>query len=183
MNSLDEAALEQARLRSEEIARLSPENPEYMPPLGAQSLRARGRALRCGTACTQASGLAHAAASAIAAGRNYEVGIAGFIEAECGFRALANSAGLFAYDRGTSAGLTVTARHTKRAWSGWAGASQNRFLALDPVGLGERAVGKALFPGEPADLDPGDLYRDPGARRHRRSRAAAGLQHGRPLRR
>ena len=72
-----------------------------------------------------------------------------------GFRALANSAGLFAYDRGSSAELTVTARHTKRAWSGWAGASQNRFLALDPVGLGERAVGKALFPGEAADLDPG----------------------------
>lgn len=155
VNSLDEAALEQARLRSEEIARLSPENPEYMPPLGTQTYEPEGARYDAGTAYTQAAGLAHAAASAIAAGRNYEVGIAGFIEAECGFRALANSAGLFAYDRGSSAELTVTAHHTKRAWSGWAGASQNRFPALDPVGLGERAVGKALFPGEPADLDPG----------------------------
>ena len=84
-----------------------------------------------------------------------EVNIAGYIEAGTGFRAIDNSAGLFAYDRGSSAELTVTARHTKRAWSGWAGASQNRFLALDPQALGERAVGKALFPGEPADLDPG----------------------------
>ncbi len=155
VNSLDEAELEQARLRSEEIARLSPENPEYMPPLGAQTYEPEGTRYDAATAGTQASGLAQTAASAIAAGRNYEVGIAGFIEAENGFRALANSTGLFAYERGTSAGLTVTARHTKRAWSGWAGASQNRFLALDPVQLGERAVSKALFPGEPADLDPG----------------------------
>ena len=155
VNSLDEAALELARLRSEEIARLSPENSEFLPPLGPQTYEPGGARYDAGTAYTQASGLAHAAASAIAAGRNYEVGIAGFIEAGSGFRALANSAGLFAYDQGTSAELTVTARHTKRAWSGWAGASQNRFPALDPVGLGERAVSKALFPGEPADLDPG----------------------------
>lgn len=155
MNSLDEAALEQARLRSEDIARLSPDNPEFMPPLCPQTYEPGGARYDAGTAYTQASGLAHAAASAVAAGRNCEVSIAGFIEAESGFRALANSAGLFAYDRGTSAELTVTARHTKRAWSGWAGTSQNRFLALDPAGLGERAVDKALFPGEPADLDPG----------------------------
>ena len=43
----------------------------------------------------------------------------------------------------------------RNAWSGWAGASQNRFSALDPAGLGERAVSKALFPGDAADLDPG----------------------------
>ena len=155
VNSLDEGDLDEARLRSEEIARLSPENSEYMPPLGPQTYEPGGARYDSGTARTQAVGLAHAAASAIAAGRNHEVGIAGFIEAGCGFRALSNSAGLFAYDRGSSAKLTVTARHTRRAWSGWAGASQNRFLAIDPVGLGERAVGKALFPGEAADLDPG----------------------------
>ena len=155
VNALDEGALDEARLRSEEIALLSPENPEFMPPLGPQTYEPEAARYDAATAHTQASSLAHAAASAIAAGRNYEVGIAGFIEAECGFRALADSAGLFAYDRGTSAELTVTARHTKRAWSGWAGASQNRFRALDPAGLGERAVRKSLFPGEAADLDPG----------------------------
>ncbi len=155
VNSLDEGDLEEARLRSEEIARLSPENPEHMPPLGPQTYEPEGARYDSGTASIQASGLAQAAANAIAAGRNHEVGIAGFIETGGGFRALANSAGLFAYDRVSSAKLTVTARHTRRAWSGWAGASQNRFLGLDPVALGERAVGKALFPGESADLDPG----------------------------
>ena len=155
VKSLHEGALDQARLRSEEIARLSPENPEYMSPLGPQIYEPEGARYDSATASIQASSLAQTAANAIAAGQNYELGIAGFIEAEGGFRALCNSAGLFAYDRGSSAELTVTARHTKRAWSGWAGASQNRFSTLDPAALGERAVSKALFPGEAADLDPG----------------------------
>ena len=53
-----------------------------MPPLGPQTYEPEGARYDSGTACIQASGLAHAAASAIAAGRNYELGIAGFIEAE-----------------------------------------------------------------------------------------------------
>ncbi len=155
VNSLDDAALEQARLRSEEIARLSPENPEFMPPLGPQAYEPEGARFDPATAFVPAAGLAHAAKAAIAAGRGREADIAGYIEADCGFRALANSAGLFAYDRGTSAELTVTARNRLRPWSGWAGASHNRFLALDGVELGDRAVKKALFEGGPADLDPG----------------------------
>lgn len=155
VNSLDDAALEQARARSEEIARLTPENPEFMPPLGEQTYEPEGARFDVATAFTQAGGLAHAAKAAIAEGRGHEVDIAGYIESNCGFRALMNSAGLFAYDRGTGAELTVTARNRLRPWSGWAGTSQNRFLALDAVGLGDRAVKKALFPGDPADLDPG----------------------------
>lgn len=155
VNSLDDAALEHARARSEEIARLSPENPEFMPPPGPQTYEPEGARFDPATAYVQAAGLAHAAKAAIAEGRGRQVDIAGYIEAECGFRALANSAGLFAYDRGTSAELTVTARNRLRSWSGWAGASQNRFLALDAVELGRCAVQKALAEGEPADLDPG----------------------------
>ncbi|MGC1584768.1 MAG: TldD/PmbA family protein [Rhodomicrobium sp.] len=155
VDSLDEAALEEARVRSEVIARLSPENPEFMPLLGPQTYEPEGARFDFATAHVHAAGLAHAAKAAIAEGRGREVDIAGYIEAGSGFRALANSAGLFAYDRGTSAELTVTARDRLRSWSGWAGASQNRFLALDSVELGERAVKKALFKGEPADLDPG----------------------------
>jgi predicted Zn-dependent protease len=155
VNALDDGALEAARLSSEEIARLSPENPEHMPPLEPQVYEPEGPLYDSGAAGIPASALAQAAASAIAARRNHQVDIAGFTEAGSGFRAFCNSAGLFAYERGSRAKLTVTARHTRRAWSGWAGVSLTRFQALDPVALGERAVAKALFPGEAADLDPG----------------------------
>jgi predicted Zn-dependent protease len=155
VNSLDDAALEAARLRSEEIARVSPENPEFMPPLGPQTYEPEGPRFDPATAYVHAAGLAHAAKAAITQGRGREVSMAGYIEAEGSFHALSNSAGLFAYDRGTNAELTVTARSAARSWSGWAGVSQNRFLALDPVWAGGTAVRKTLFKGEPADLDPG----------------------------
>jgi predicted Zn-dependent protease len=155
VETLDDAALEKAQARSEEIARLSPETPEFVPPLGPQTYERGGARFDLATAYTNAAGLAHAAKSAIAAGRGREAGMFGYIEAGSGFSALANSAGLFACDNGTSASLTVTARNAARAQSGWAGTMQNRFLALDPVRLGDRAVRKATYPGTPADLDPG----------------------------
>jgi predicted Zn-dependent protease len=102
-----------------------------------------------------ADALAGAAKSAIGAAQGREAALTGFVEASHGFSALANSAGLFAYDHGTSAELTATARSTSRPWSGWAGSSQNRFSALDAEKLGERAVEKAVFNGDPLDLEPG----------------------------
>jgi predicted Zn-dependent protease len=155
VNSLDDADLEKAQAQSEEIARLSPENPEFMPPLPPQSYEAGGARFDAGTAGIAADALANAAKLAIEAANGHKVTATGYIAAGHEFVAFANSAGLFAYDRGTSAELTVTARTTGRPWSGWAGGSQNRFSALDAEKLGKRAVEKAVFRGTPADLDPG----------------------------
>src|SRR5262249_27130411 len=149
-------ALEKARARSEEIARLSPENPEFMPPLGPQHYQAAGGRFDPATAQVSAAGLAAAAKSAIGAGRGRDVALAGYTETGEVFSALANSAGLFGYDRATAALLTVTARNTLRPWSGWAGGWQNQFGRLDPLQAGERAAAKASALEEPADLDPGN---------------------------
>src|SRR5262249_5083894 len=149
------AALEKAQARSEEIARLSPENPEFMPPLGPQHYQAGEARFDPATVQAGAASLAVAAKSAIGAGRGRDVSVTGYIEAGDNFSALANSAGLFVYDRSTGAELTVTARNTLRTWSGWAGGSQNRFSTLDPAQLGERAASKASAVQEPVDLDPG----------------------------
>jgi predicted Zn-dependent protease len=155
VNALDDAALEKAQARSEEIARLSPENPEFMPPLGAQHYQAGKARFDPATAQVGAVTLAGAANSAIGAGRGHDVALNGYFESGESFSALVNSAGLFGYDRATAAALTVTARNTLRPWSGWAGGSQIRFGGLDPLQFGERAAAKASASGEPADLDPG----------------------------
>ena len=155
VDALDGDALEQAQARSEEIARLSPENPEFMPPLSPQAYEPGGARFDPVTAGLNADALAQAAKSAIGAVRGREAALTGFIEAGDSFMSLVNSAGLFVYDRGTGAGLTATARNASRPWSGWAGASANRFDAFDAGKLGERAVEKAVFPGAPADLEPG----------------------------
>jgi predicted Zn-dependent protease len=165
VNSLDDSALEKAQAQSEEIARLSPENPEFMPPLPPQTYEAGGARFDPATANITADALAGAAKSAIGTAKGREAVLTGFVEASHSFHALANSAGLFAYDQGTSAELTTTARNTSRPWSGWAGASQNRFSALNAEKLGGRAVEKAAFRGVPADLDPGvyTVVLEPGA--------------------
>jgi predicted Zn-dependent protease len=155
VNALDDAALEKAQARSEEIARLSPENPEFMPPLGPQNYQAGGSRFDPATAQVSASGLAAAAKSAIGAGQGRDVTLTGYIETGESFATLANSAGLFGYDRATAAGLTVTARNTLRPWSGWAGGAQTRFGGLDPHQLGERAVAKASASEALIDVDPG----------------------------
>jgi predicted Zn-dependent protease len=155
VNALDDAALEKAQARSEEIARLSPENPEFMPPLGPQHYQAGEGRFDPATAEVSAAGLAGAAKSAIGASRGRDVALTGYIETGERFSTLVNSAGLFGCDRATAAVLTVTARNTQRPWSGWAGGSQNRFGGLDPLQLGERAAAKASASEAPADLDPG----------------------------
>jgi predicted Zn-dependent protease len=155
VNALDDAALEKAQVRSEEIARLSPENPEFMPPLGPQHYQAGAARFDPATAEVGALTLAGAAKSAIGTGRGRDVMLTGYIETGESFSALANSAGLFGYDRATAAALTVTARNTQRNWSGWGGGAQTCFRGLDPLELGERAAAKASASEAPVDLEPG----------------------------
>jgi predicted Zn-dependent protease len=155
VNALDEAEIERARARSEEIARLSPDNPEFMPPIGPQAYERNGRQFDPEGLEIGAPALAGAARSAIEAGHGRDITVAGFVETKHSVRAVANSAGLFAHERRTNNELTVSARSTSRAWSGWAGASQNRFGEIDAKAIGRRAAEKAVFPGSPADLDPG----------------------------
>src|SRR5262245_37859156 len=78
-NALDDAALEKAQARSEEIARLSPENPEFMPPLGPQHYQPGEARFDPATAQISAAALAEAAKSSIGAGRGRDVAMTGYI--------------------------------------------------------------------------------------------------------
>lgn len=157
--SLEGEALEHAAARSEELARLAPPDPEFMPLLGPQEY-AVGAGYHAPTAALPAGALADAAGSAVAAAREAALDGSGFVEAAGSFQALANTAGLRAFERRTSAGLTISARRRSGSpepgqWSGWAGASAVGFDALNAEALAKQAVGKASARGEPIDLDPG----------------------------
>ena len=102
VTGLDEKALEEAVLRSEDIARSAPENPELMAPLGPQVYEA-GAGYDAPTAEVRANQLAIAARPAIDEARQRNIDLAGFSMAEHGFDALATGAGLFAFERRTGA--------------------------------------------------------------------------------
>jgi predicted Zn-dependent protease len=165
VSSTDNKAIAHAVARSEELARLAPVDPEFMPPLGPQDLgpqdyHAGGEAYHAPTTEVSALALAEAAGKAVAAASEAGLDGAGYVEAGGQFTVLANSAGLRASERLTGAGITVSARRKGGGgeagqWSGWSAASALAFDRLDAGDVARRAVSKAAAVGAPIDIEPG----------------------------
>ncbi|PWB94223.1 TldD/PmbA family protein [Methylosinus sporium] len=154
VGGLDREELARAVARSEEIARLLPEDPEFLPPLGAQNYLESARYDEA-TAALDLRFLTEATARVVAEGAERKVNMFGCAAAGRRFSALASSAGLFAYDQESFVDLSTTARHANDGWSGWAGARHFAVAHLDPAAIGRRAARKAARDEEPLDLEPG----------------------------
>ncbi len=158
-NVLEDASLRRTVDLAERLARLSPEDPEIMPELGAQTY-SPVRGFIDSTA--NLGGDARAVASkrvidrAIETGRPAgEVFVAGYLEANASARALANNRGMFAYHRSTDAELSNTVRTPDGTGSGWASAGARNWSAIDPGALGNRAAQKAVASRNPTAIEPG----------------------------
>jgi len=153
-NAIDDAALRAAVDRSEAAARLAPENPEAMPPLGAQTYPPSA-AYSEATARLTAADLADLLAPAVVQVRRSGTDFALYAYAGRGWRAAATSAGALGYDRVTRMALTVTARNRRGTWSGWGGGNANDVATFDAAAITRTAVEKALAQPDPIALDPG----------------------------
>jgi predicted Zn-dependent protease len=158
-NVLEDASIRRTVDLSERLARLSPEDPEIMPELTAQTY-APVRGFIDATA--NLGGDARAVAAKRVIDRAAETGraagdvfVAGFLEANAGARALANNRGLFAYHRSTDAELSTTVRTPDGTGSGWASAGARNWAAIDPAALGARAAQKAVASRNPTAIEPG----------------------------
>lgn len=154
VSGLDADALVDAVARSEDIARLAPENPELMPPLGPQAYDP-GAGHDPATAAVRVDRLAAATKPIVTEAGNRDVDVAGYAATRESFTAVATSAGLFAHEPRTAAEFTVTARNRAGTWSGWAGVAETRFGRLDVARLGRRAIEKGAHGTAPMALDPG----------------------------
>jgi predicted Zn-dependent protease len=108
-NNLDRSGLEQAVAESEALARLSPEDPEYLPELGPQEYEnVEGYYSRTGglAPVTRAESMA----VALEAARESDTVAAGFMDVRAGAEALATSNGLFGYHPSTGVAYTLTVR-------------------------------------------------------------------------
>jgi predicted Zn-dependent protease len=150
----DDENLLRAVRSAEEIARLSPENPEGMPVLGAQSF-APSTAYFEDAANAGADWRATSVETAIALSRKQNVVTAGFVETQAGMQTVASSKGLFAYDRYTAADYNLTARTPDGTGSGWASKSFNELRLLDPASLATAAIDKAARTKDPVAIEPG----------------------------
>lgn len=151
-NKTDDATLAAAVKSAEDLARLTAENPEYMPDLGPQTYAAMpDRAIAYPTPAERAAAVKAVTDRARAAG----FVATGYIEASVGTRAIANSKGLFGFDQSGGANMTATVRTPDGTGSGWAGANANDWSGIDPAALAATATDKAGRSRNPVAVEPG----------------------------
>jgi predicted Zn-dependent protease len=154
-NDLSDASLRSAVAQSEAQARLAPEDPEDMPLLGPQTY-VPTMSYFDSTAELSPGDRAQAALTALSVTRaSGDLLASGFLETRASATALANSAGLSAYDRTTSANYTLTVRTTDGTGSGWAGADNPDWTKLDFRSVSSRAIDKARASIDPVAIEPG----------------------------
>ncbi len=154
-NDRSDEGLRRAIQQSEAIARLAPEDPEYLGELPSQQY-STVNAWSDSTADQAAEDRAKAALSALAPARSGgELTVAGFILCNASANAVGTNTGLFAYHRATTANYTLTARTSDGTGSGWAGAEDNDWNHIDFEDVANRAIDKARRSRNPVAIEPG----------------------------
>ena len=123
-NRLADDDLLQAVRRSEDMARLAPENPEYMVELSAQQYQ-QIQAYYPSTGELEPGTRAEAAAIAIRQAQNAGQIAASYMDVRAGTSSIATSNGLFASHSNTGVAYTLTSRTPDGLQSGWAGDEAN----------------------------------------------------------
>ena len=154
VNEFDDASLEKVVRRAEELAQLAPENPEYMPMLGAQKYD-EPKSYFESTAKIDPEFRAKASAASINLCRPQKLVSAGFFQDEAGFTAVANSRGLTGYHRVTELDFSVTIRTEDGKGSGYAVADYNDAALMNTGAVSEVAAQKALKSRETRAIEPG----------------------------
>jgi len=154
VNEFDEASIEKVVRRSEELAQLAPENPEFMPVLGQQTYQST-KAFFDRTAAIDPAYRAQAAADSIGPCKEQKLVAAGFLDDSTGFQSMMNSAGLFAYHQETTCNFSVTVRTEDATGSGWVERDVNDVTKLDTRKASAVAMEKAAGSRGAKAIEPG----------------------------
>jgi predicted Zn-dependent protease len=155
INEFDDASLEKVVRRAEELAKLAPENPEFLEPLPQQTYGAESKTFIESTAKITPDYRAQAAADSIIPATKKDITAAGFLEDNRGFNALSNSKGLFAYNKSTGVDFTVTMRTNDGTGSGWVARNFNDVSKLNTAEASQIAMEKALQSRNAKAIEPG----------------------------
>jgi len=154
INEFDDASLEKVVRRAEELAQLSPENPEYMPLLGGQTFE-EAITYNAQTAAIDPDKRADMVGESLKVAKDAKLEAAGFLENSTGFRAMANSKGLFAYNKSTDVSFSVTVRNQEGTGSGYVSQSFNDVSKLDTLAQSKIAAMKANGSAGAKAIEPG----------------------------
>ncbi|WP_147652379.1 TldD/PmbA family protein [Vulcaniibacterium gelatinicum] len=154
INSFDDASLERVVRRAEDLARLAPENPEFMPAIGKQAYKPTPT-FDAGTAAITPEYRAQVAADSIEPCRADGLIAAGFLNDSHSFFAIANSNGNFGYQQSTNLDYTCTVRTEDGRGSGWVGRNLRDVGRFDAKREIRTAIRKAKDSADARALEPG----------------------------
>lgn len=154
-NLLDDASLRAAVQVSEQLAPLSPEDPEYLGELGAMSVP-EPDAVFASTAGLSPEARARAAAEVTGPAAERGLVATGYMEHRTGSSAVMTTRGHFAYQASSNANFSTTVRTADGTGSGWAGAGLFDWNELDAGALAARAIEKAERSRGARDVEPGE---------------------------
>ncbi|UVW29047.1 TldD/PmbA family protein [Massilia sp. H6] len=154
INEFDDKSLERAVRRAEDLARLAPENPEFMPAIAKTGYKASDTFVQR-TADIDPEYRAQAAAYAMEACRKKGLVAAGFFTDRASFESVANSNGVFGHQGATSLDFTCTVRTEDGRGSGWVKRSARDVARFDPREAADVAIEKALRSVDARALEPG----------------------------
>jgi predicted Zn-dependent protease len=154
IDEFDDASLEKVVRRSEELARLAPENPEYVELLGPQPYLPPSGFFDS-TATISAEDRAKAVAQSIQIARSKNQTVAGYLEDRVGYSAMMNNKGLFAYYPRTIVNFSSTIRTEDGTGSGFAAQGVSDFTKLNTTSATQIALQKALGSVGARAIEPG----------------------------
>lgn len=154
INEFDDASLQKVVQRSEELAQLAPENPEYMPLLGPQEYKESITFVPATDTMTPDT-RADNVAKSIKVAEDAKLEAAGYIENSTNAIAVMNSKGLFAYNKNTDVVFSVTMRNAEGTGSGYAARGYNDISKLDTLSATKIAAQKASASIGAKAIEPG----------------------------
>lgn len=153
-NEFTEEAFEKVVRQSEELARLAPENPEYMGVLAPQQYK-KSSGFFDSTANVTPDFRAEAVAKSLALSRTPNLAAAGFWEDQHGYSAMLNSKQLFAYYPSTNVNFSLTVRTPDGTGSGYVARGYSDVSKLDIEAATKIAIQKSTGSLGAKALEPG----------------------------
>ncbi len=154
INEFDDESLKKVVQRAEELAKLAPENPEFVSNLGPQTYP-EAKTFIPATAAVSPKDRADAVAASLKVAKDNNLTAAGYLQNNAGFSALMNSSGLFAYNTATGVNFSITMRTADGKGSGYATRGFNDFAKLDVKQATEIAAEKASKSATAKAIEPG----------------------------
>jgi predicted Zn-dependent protease len=154
INEFDDKSLAKAVQRAEELAKLAPENPEFMPTPDKQAFK-RSETFSKSTDAINPEYRAQVAAYSIEACKKKGLVAAGFFTDQSSFETVANSRGVFGHQSQTGIDFTCTVRTEDGRGSGWVRRDAQDVERFDARAAAEVAMEKAIRSAEAKALEPG----------------------------